>query len=88
MNMMTFPDEVWDAFADASRDVLVEYERDPLFARINGAYQASLRDSSRWISQSSGVFAARRRRVPFGDASDWFYPSRLCRCCGVGRVAA
>lgn len=63
VNMMTFPDEVWDAFADASRDVLVEYERDPLFARINGAYQASLRDSSRWLSQSSGVFAARRRRV-------------------------
>lgn len=63
VNIMSFSEPIWDAFAVASREVLGAYETDPLFARINDSYQASLRDSSRWLSRSSGEFALRRKRV-------------------------
>ncbi len=58
-----FTDDVWDAFGKASMDVLGEYMNDDIFAKIHNSAQASMRESSGWLSRSDGAYAVQRDRV-------------------------
>ncbi len=58
-----FPDSVWDAFGEASRQVYDENMGDDIFARMFESVQASMRASAGWISRSQGAYVAQRTRV-------------------------
>ncbi len=58
-----FPDSVWDAFGQASDEVLQESMGDELFKKIYDSYMASMRSSSAWIERSEGKYRAERDRI-------------------------
>ena len=58
-----FSDSIWDAFGNASRQVIEDNLEDPLFKRMYESYSDSLKKSSDWISQSISVYQAQRNQV-------------------------
>ncbi|WP_224814585.1 TRAP transporter substrate-binding protein [Hasllibacter sp. MH4015] len=58
-----FPDSVWDAFGQASNEVLEEYMSDELFARIRESAMESMASSSSWITAAEGTYRTQRDRV-------------------------
>jgi len=63
VQMMEFPESVWDAFGQASRETLDEYMDDELFAKIRNSAEASMKSSSGWIQRSEGAYRTQRDRV-------------------------
>lgn len=63
VQILEFPDEVWDAFGQASQEVLQQYTDDPLYKKILDSYQVSMRDSAAWIETSEGAYTAQRDRI-------------------------
>ncbi|HBM58811.1 MAG TPA: ABC transporter substrate-binding protein [Citreicella sp.] len=63
VRLMEFPDEVWDAFGTASKEVTAEPMGDELYKRCYDSYMASLASSATWIARSEGTFSAQRNRV-------------------------
>lgn len=63
VKLMQYTDDVWDAFGDASAKALDEHMADPLYKQIRESYEASLKKSSDWISQSDTAYVAQRNRV-------------------------
>ncbi|MCR9068897.1 MAG: TRAP transporter substrate-binding protein [Rhodobacteraceae bacterium] len=62
VQVRSFPDDVWQAFGQASQEVLDENMADPLFARIRESAMASMAASSAWIEASEGVYRRQRDR--------------------------
>jgi TRAP-type mannitol/chloroaromatic compound transport system substrate-binding protein len=60
---LEFPQPVWDAFGQASQEVLDQYMGDDLFKRIHDSAMTSMAASSAWNNLSSGVYTAERDRV-------------------------
>ena len=59
-----FNDEVWDAFGDAAEEVFAETrDHSPLAAKINDAYQKSLREIGGWRAQAEIEFTNQRNRI-------------------------
>ncbi|WP_224823590.1 TRAP transporter substrate-binding protein [Cognatishimia sp. MH4019] len=63
VKVLEFPDTVWDAFADASRQVFDENMSDDLFKSIYDSYQASIKSVSGWTEISEAPFVSQRARV-------------------------
>ncbi len=63
VKVLEFPDSVWDAMGEASEKVYAKFAGDPLFDEIRADYEASMRDSSGWLTQSIGAYRAQRDRV-------------------------
>ena len=63
VQLLEFPDPVWDAFGTASQEVLQEPMGDEFYARAYASVQDSLAKSASWISRSQGAFTAQRDRV-------------------------
>lgn len=63
VQILEFPDSVWDAFGAASQKVYDEFLGDDLFKDIYDDYTASMKDSSGWLTQSIGAYRAQRDRV-------------------------
>ena len=63
VKVLEFPDSVWDAFGGASKKVYAEFMGDDVFKTIYDEYIASMRDSSGWLTRSSGAYRAQRDRV-------------------------
>ncbi len=63
VKVMEFPDAVWDAFGQASQEVLDENMGDELFKRIHDSAMESMAASSAWNNLSSGVYTSQRDRV-------------------------
>ncbi len=63
VQVLEFPDAVWDAFGTAAEEVVQEPMGDELYARIYDSYMASLETSAGWISTSEGAFTQQRDRV-------------------------
>ncbi|MEJ6398072.1 TRAP transporter substrate-binding protein [Yoonia sp. 208BN28-4] len=61
--IMQFPDDVWDAFGTASNEALDEFMGDELYARIRESHDASVSNTSSWVSQSDNAFTAQRDRI-------------------------
>ncbi|WP_121063612.1 TRAP transporter substrate-binding protein [Chachezhania antarctica] len=59
----TFSEDIWDAFGSASIEVLEEYTNDDIFKKIHDSAQASMRESSGWLSQSDSAYTTQRNRV-------------------------
>lgn len=60
VQMMEFPDAVWDAFGQAASETLDEFMGDELFARIRQSVADSMRASSDWIDRSEGAYRRQR----------------------------
>ena len=60
---MQFPDDVWDAFGAASKEVMDENMDDTLFADIRGSFEASLKSSAEWLQKSDAFYVEQRQRV-------------------------
>ncbi|MBC6406881.1 MAG: twin-arginine translocation signal domain-containing protein [Rhodobacteraceae bacterium] len=63
VKVLEFPDPVWDAMYVASGAVYEEFLKDALFKKIYDDYQASMRASSGWLTQSIGAYRVQRDRV-------------------------
>lgn len=58
-----FSDDIWDAFGNASMEVLNQYTDDDIFKKIHESAQASMRSASGWLSVSDSAYANQRNRV-------------------------
>ena len=63
VQIMEFPDSVWDAFGRASNEVHQENMGDELYKKIYDSAMASMRSSSAWITRSEGTYRTQRDRV-------------------------
>ncbi|WP_323783153.1 TRAP transporter substrate-binding protein [Thalassovita sp.] len=63
VKVLQFPDDVWDAFGAASKEVMDENMDDELYARIRKSFEDSMYSSSEWINQSDGYYVQQRNRV-------------------------
>ncbi len=58
-----FSADIWNAFGNASMEVLNGFMDDEIFAKIHNSAQASLRESSQWLAQSDSAYSQQRNRV-------------------------
>jgi len=63
VQVLEFPDSVWDAMGAAAAETLDQYAGDDIYDRIRSSYNDSLRASSSWIERSEGTYRAQRDRV-------------------------
>ncbi|SEK85978.1 TRAP transporter substrate-binding protein [Pacificibacter marinus] len=61
--IMTFADDIWDAFGAASKDVLDSKMDDTIFADIRNSAEAAMAATSGWAGRSDGVYTSQRDRV-------------------------
>jgi len=64
--VMQFPDDVWDAFGNASRESLDEFMDDELFARIRASQEEAAAETYAWTSISDNEFQRQRARFNAG----------------------
>ncbi|MCL3883606.1 twin-arginine translocation signal domain-containing protein [Marivita sp. GX14005] len=58
-----FPAPVWDAFGEASKDVVEQYMEDDLYKSIYDSYMKSMASSAQWSASAGGAYEAQRNRV-------------------------
>ncbi|MDW4497680.1 twin-arginine translocation signal domain-containing protein [Sulfitobacter sp. D35] len=58
-----FSDDIWNAFGNASVELLDSYTSDDLFKKVHDSAQASMRASGGWLSVSDSAYAQQRNRV-------------------------
>lgn len=63
VQILEFPDSIWDAFGAAAEEVVAENMDDDLYAECHESYYASLESSAEWISRSEAAYAAQRNRI-------------------------
>ena len=63
VKLLSFSDEIWDAFGAGAKEVVEESLGDDLYKSCYDSYMASLNSSAAWGSRSEGAFAAQRNRV-------------------------
>ena len=63
VQVLEFPDSVWDAMGVAAAETLDQYAGDDIYDRIRASYNESLSASSSWIERSEGTYRAQRDRV-------------------------
>ncbi len=60
---LEFPDDVWDAFGKASREVMEDNMDNELFKKVYEAMQSSMKQSAAWDELSAGAYTRQRTRV-------------------------
>ena len=63
VQVLEFPDSVWDAMGAAAIEVKDQYNGDDIYDRIRASYEASMAASSGWLVQSEGTYRAQRDRI-------------------------
>ncbi|TCP42246.1 TRAP transporter substrate-binding protein [Rhodovulum marinum] len=63
VQIMDFPDSVWDAFGAAAQEVIAEPMGDEIYKKCYDSYMASLKSSASWNGRSQGIFTAQRDRI-------------------------
>ncbi|MBY5973598.1 TRAP transporter substrate-binding protein [Ferrimonas balearica] len=63
IQVQEFPDDVWDAYGSASKEVLDGFMDDEIFAEIRNSAEASMASASGWMSVSDSAYTAQRNRV-------------------------
>ena len=63
VQVMSFSDDVWDAYGSASKEVLDGYMDDTLFADIRNSAESAMSATSGWSGRSDSVYTAQRDRV-------------------------
>jgi len=60
---LTFPDSVWDAMGAATKETLDGYMDDEMFAKVRSSAEASMKESTAWLTLSEGAYRAQRDRI-------------------------
>jgi len=60
---LEFPDDVWDAFGAASKEVMDENMDNELFAKTRASVESAMKLSNEWNTLSSVAYARQRTRV-------------------------
>lgn len=63
VNVLSFPDDVWDGFAKATEEVHAENMGDELYKKVYDSAMASMRSSSAWLKLTDGAYTAQRDRT-------------------------
>ncbi len=63
VQVLEFPDAVWDAMGAAATQTMDQYAGDELYDRIRASYNASMQSSSNWITRSEGTYRTQRDRI-------------------------
>ncbi|TCO72458.1 TRAP transporter substrate-binding protein [Rhodovulum euryhalinum] len=63
VQVMEFPDSVWDAFGAAAQEVIAEPMGDELYKKCYDSYMASLKSSASWSGRSEAAFSVQRNRI-------------------------
>ncbi|RMD91179.1 MAG: twin-arginine translocation signal domain-containing protein [Alphaproteobacteria bacterium] len=63
VKVLEFPDSVWDAMYEASKQVYAEFMGDELFKTIYDDYLKSMKASSGWLTKSVEAYRRQRDRV-------------------------
>ena len=63
VQVLQFPVSVWEAFGNASEEVLEEFKQDELFKKIYNSYVDSLKKNTGWNSKSTAIFQSQRNRI-------------------------
>ena len=63
VQVLEFPDSVWDAMYVGAEAVYAEFMGDDLFKKIYDDYAVSMKNSSGWLTKSIGAYRAQRDRV-------------------------
>ncbi|MFO8127119.1 TRAP transporter substrate-binding protein [Yoonia sp.] len=63
VQVLQFPDAIWDAFGTAADEVVAENMDDEIYANCHESYFRSMESSAAWSSRSEGEFTAQRNRV-------------------------
>nr|WP_321252426.1 TRAP transporter substrate-binding protein [uncultured Ruegeria sp.] len=63
VEILEFPDSVWDAFGEKTVEVMDGYRSDDLFAQIHDSVKDAVASTSGWLSISEGVYTEQRNRV-------------------------
>jgi TRAP-type mannitol/chloroaromatic compound transport system substrate-binding protein len=63
VQVLQFPEDVWDAFGRASVEVREENMGDPTYAAIANSYFAAMKESSDWYEVADGEYQRQRNRV-------------------------
>lgn len=63
VRVLSFPDDVWDAFGKATQEVHAENMGDELYKKIHDSAMASMAKSSAWLKITDGAYTAQRDRV-------------------------
>lgn len=66
VEVLQFPDDVWDAYGRASAEVRQENMSDEMYKEIADSYFASLEESAGWYEQADGEYMRQRNRVNAG----------------------
>ena len=61
-----FPDDVWEAFGRAAREVREENMGDPMYKKVADSYFASLEETASWWDLGDGEYIRQRNRVNAG----------------------
>ena len=63
VNTFEFPDDVWDAVGTAMTEIHQANMSDDIYKRVHDSVMEAMAASSRWITESEGVYRAQRDRV-------------------------
>ncbi|MBM9594153.1 TRAP transporter substrate-binding protein [Roseitranquillus sediminis] len=63
VQLLEFPESVWEAFGRASDEVQQQYMSDELYKRVYDSYMASMADSADWVGRSEDTYQAQRNRI-------------------------
>lgn len=63
VQFMEFSDDIWDAYGQASKEVLDGYMDDELFAEIRNSAEAAMASASGWMGRSDSAYTKQRDRV-------------------------
>ncbi|MBC7143038.1 MAG: TRAP transporter substrate-binding protein [Rhodobacteraceae bacterium] len=63
VKVLSFPDDVWDAFGKATEEVHAENIGDELYKKIHDSVMASMKKSSAWLKITDSVYTSQRDRV-------------------------
>ncbi|MCE2521925.1 MAG: TRAP transporter substrate-binding protein [Rhodobacteraceae bacterium] len=63
VEVLEFPNDVWDAFGEATVKVLSENMSDDLYKKVYDSATTSRNNTSGWLTISSGAFTAQRDRI-------------------------
>lgn len=58
-----FPDDVWDAYGRASKELMDSYMEDEMFAKIRNHFEESMKSTSAWLDIADGEYLRQRNRV-------------------------
>ena len=63
VTVLEFPESVWTAFGEASKETLEESIDDPLYKKVYDSMRASMKNTSAWLGIAENAYTTQRNRI-------------------------